>query len=139
MEALAPPQHGEQQQGEGVALNHTVSGCPLSRHEQPTSHAEGLGFRAPPEYQEVIWSDLNINLVRETLETNVAPSSSKVDSHTDQTAESGESLQVLNSESSTGAISTANLIEDAKFYQDAAIWYQDAYETLWVQQEELQH
>ena len=38
-----------------------------------------------------------------------------------------------------GAISTADLIEDAKFYQDAALGYQDAYETLRIQQEELQH
>ena len=38
-----------------------------------------------------------------------------------------------------GAISTANLIEDAKFYQDATLGYQDAYETLWLQKEELQH
>ena len=38
-----------------------------------------------------------------------------------------------------GAISTADLIEDAKFYQDTALGYQDVYETLHVQQEELQH
>ena len=69
-----------------------------------------------------------------TLETDTAPSSTKVDPHINSTAsqitESGESLQVLNSESGTGAISTADLIEDAKFYQDAAIGHQDAYETL---------
>ena len=74
-----------------------------------------------------------------TLETNTAPSSTKLDSHTNQTAESGESSQVLNSESDVGAISTADLIEDAKFYQDATIGYQDVYETLRIQQEELQH
>ena len=33
----------------------------------------------------------------------------------------------------------ADLIEDTKFYQDAALGYQDAYETLHIQQEELQH
>ena len=33
----------------------------------------------------------------------------------------------------------ADLIEDAKFYQDTALGYQDAYETLCIQQEELQH
>ena len=38
-----------------------------------------------------------------------------------------------------GAIGTANLIEDAKFYQDTMLEYQDVYETLWLQQEELQH
>ena len=50
MEALAPPQHGEQQRREGVALNCMVSGHPLSCHEQADSHAEGPGSRAPPEY-----------------------------------------------------------------------------------------
>ena len=178
MEALALP-HGELQRGEGVALNRMVSGCPLSHHEQPNSHTEGPGSRAPPEYQEVICSDLNVNLAREsqgsrveedeldsdvefqdsrevlptrsladsiaaprlthaTFETNMnnQPSSSRLESHINQTAESGESLQVLNSESGAGAISTANLIEDAKFYQDAALEYQDACETLC---QELQH
>ena len=38
-----------------------------------------------------------------------------------------------------GAVSAVDLIEDAKFYQDAAFGYQDAYETLRIQQEELQH
>ena len=71
MEALAPPQCGEQQWGEGVALNHTVSGHPLSHHEQPTSHAEGPGSRAPPEYREVIQSDLNVNPARETHSARV--------------------------------------------------------------------
>ena len=50
MEALAPPQCGEQQRGEGVALNCMVGGCPLSHHEQPTGHAERPGSRAPLEY-----------------------------------------------------------------------------------------
>ena len=68
MEALAPPQ---QQSGEGVALNHMVGGYPLSHREQPTSHAEGQGPRAPPEYREVIWSDLHINLARETHSARV--------------------------------------------------------------------
>ena len=71
MEALAPPQCGEQQQGEGVTLNRTVSGHPLSRHEQPTSHAEGPGSRAPPEYREVVRSDLNVDLARETCSARV--------------------------------------------------------------------
>ena len=184
MEALAPPQHGEQQWGEGVALNHTVGGHPLSCREQLTSHVEGPGSRAPPEYQEVIQSDHNVNLAREshsarveeneqdsdvefqdtwealpprsltdsiaaprlvptTLESNIPPSSTKIGHHTDlttrQVTESGESAQVFNSETGAGAISTADLIEDAKFYQDTAIGYQDAYDTLHIQQEELQH
>ena len=33
---------------------------------------------------------------------------------------------------------SSNLIEDAKFYQDAAVEYQSAYEALQLQQEELQ-
>ena len=78
-----------------------------------------------------------------TLETNTAPSSTEVDSHVSlaasQVTESGESLQVLDSELGVGAISMADLIEDAKFYQDTTLGYQDAYETLHVQQEELQH
>ena len=82
-------------------------------------------------------------LVPTTLETNTAPSSTEIGHHTNsmtrQIIESGESVQVLDSESGTGAISTADLTEDAIFYQDAAIGYQDAYETLHIQQAELQH
>ena len=160
-----------------------VGGHPLSRREQSISHAEGPGSRAPPEYREVVCSDLNVNLARETrssrveeteqgsdvefqdtwealpprsladsiavprlvpttLESNKAPSSTELH-HTNSTTrpitESGESAQVLDSESGAGIGSTADLIEDTKFYQDAAIEYQDAYETLCIQQEELQH
>ena len=50
MEALALPQHGEQQRGEGVALNRMVGERPLSHHEQPSSHSEDPSSRAPPEY-----------------------------------------------------------------------------------------
>ena len=39
---------------------------PLSRREQPSSQAEGQSSRAPPEYREVICSDLNVALGRET-------------------------------------------------------------------------
>ena len=78
-------------------------------------------------------------LTQATLETNNQPPLSRLESHINQTTESGESLQVLDSESGTGAIGTANLIEDAKFYQDTTLEYQDAYETLRLQQEELQH
>ena len=126
--------------GEGVALNHTVSGCPLSCREQPSSHAERPGSTAPLEYREVIQSDLNINPARETqsarveeveqdsdvefqdlrevlptrsladsiaaprltqatLETNNQPPLSRLENHINQMTESGESLQVLNSES----------------------------------------
>ena len=71
MEALAPPQHGEQQRGEGVTLNRMVSGRPLSHCEQPTSHGEGPGSRAPLEYREVVHSDLNVNLAKETRSARV--------------------------------------------------------------------
>ena len=37
-----------------------------------------------------------------------------------------------------GAMDSGDSIEDAKFYQDAAIEYQSAYKALWSQQEELQ-
>ena len=50
MEALAPPQQGEQARREGVTLNHTVGEHPLSCHEQPSNQAEGQSSRAPPEY-----------------------------------------------------------------------------------------
>ena len=146
-----------------------------------SSHAEGLSSRAPPEYREVMHSDLNIVPARDTksarvgevesdsdvefqdsrevlptrsladsiavprisqtttLETN-QPSSTRFERrHTKQSAESGESSQVLGSEEGMGAINTANLIEDIKFYQDAALGYQDAYEALQLQQEDLQH
>ena len=49
MEALASPQRGEQQRGEGVTLNRTVSGHPLSRREQADSHAEGQAL-------ELLWN-----------------------------------------------------------------------------------
>ena len=78
--------------------------------------------------------------VTPTSVTNVASSSTELTNpHTSQPSESWESLQVLDSDISTSAISAADLIEDAKFYQDAALGYQDAYETLRIQQEELQH
>ena len=38
-----------------------------------------------------------------------------------------------------GAVNTSSLIEDVKYFQDAALGYQDAYEALQLQQEELQH
>ena len=81
-----------------------------------------------------------LRLVPTTSMPNTAPSSTRLTNiHTSHHSESGESLQVLNSDISMGAISAADLIEDAKFYQDAVIGYLDAYETLCIQQEELQH
>ena len=52
-------------------------------------------------------------LTQATLETNNQPPlSTRLASHINQMTESGESLQVLDSESGAGAISTPNLIED---------------------------
>ena len=60
-----------------------------------------------------------------------------VEHHTEQ-SESGGSLQILNSEEGAGARHTANLMEDVRYFQNAALGYQDAYEALQLQQEELQ-
>ena len=68
--------------------------------------------------------------VSTTSVTTTSSSTGLTNVHTSQHSESGESLQVLDPDIGTGAISPADLIEDAKFYQDAAIGYQDAYETL---------
>ena len=65
VEATAPVQHGEHTQAEGVTLNRTVSGHPLSRREPPSSHVGQSGSRALPECCEV-HADLNMNLIRET-------------------------------------------------------------------------
>ena len=89
MDALAPPQRGEEARREGVTLNRTVGGCPLSRHEQSSSQAEGQSSRAPPEYQEVICSDLNIASAKETHSARVV----EVDSDSD--VEFQDSREVL--------------------------------------------
>ena len=89
MEALAPPQHGEQQRREGVTLNYTFGECPLSRHEQLSSHSEGPSSRAPLEYQEVVHSDLNVALARDTQSARMG----EVDSDSD--VEFQDSREVL--------------------------------------------
>ena len=179
VEALAPPQRGEQPRREGVTLNCTVGERSLSRREPPSNQAEGPSSRAPPEYREVMRSDLNIVPARDTQSARVAevdldsdvefqdsrevlPTRSLADSiavprvpqattsetmqpsstgfvehHTEQ-SESGGSLQVLNSEEGVGASNAASLIEDVRYFQNAALGYQDAYEALQLQQEELQ-
>ena len=180
MEALAPPQRDEQARRQGVTLNCTVGECPLSRHKQPSNQTEGQSSRAPPEYQEVIHSDLNVALARETcsarvvevdsdsdvefqdsrealltqsladsiavprvpqtatLETMQLSSTRLVEHHTEQ-SESGGSSQILDSDEGAGARHTANLMEDIRYFQNAALGYQDAYEALQLQQEELQN
>ena len=53
-------------------------------------------------------------------------------------SESGESPQTPSSEEGANASHVANLLEDVKYFHNAALGYQDAYETLQQQQEELQ-
>ena len=74
-----------------------------------------------------------------TTSETIQPSSTEIVSHHMEQSESGESPQVLSSEEGAGAINTASLIEDVRYFQDAALGYQDAYKALQLQQEELQH
>ena len=74
-----------------------------------------------------------------TTSETIQPSSTGNVSHRTEQSESGESPQVLGSEEGTSAINTVSLIEDIRYFQDAALGYQDAYEALQLQQEELQH
>ena len=57
-----------------------------------------------------------------------------------QRTESVESVQTLGSAESVESVNThtANLLEDVKYFHNAALSYQDAYEALQVQQVELQ-
>ena len=71
VEALAPPQHGEQPRREGVALNRMVGERPLPCRDQLSNQAEGLSSRAPPEYREVVQSDLDVALTRESQSARV--------------------------------------------------------------------
>ena len=61
-----------------------------------------------------------------------------MDQHHTEQSESGESPQILDSEQGAGASHTANLLEDVRYFQNVALGYQDAYEALQLQQEELQ-
>ena len=70
-----------------------------------------------------------------TLETDITSSSTKLDNHLSLENHCRFSTQ----SQAQVQLTQLALIEDAKFYQDAAIGYQDAYETLQIQQEELQH
>ena len=62
----------------------------------------------------------------------------ELNQHHAEQSESGESPQILNSEQGAGASHTANLLDDVRYFQNAALGYQDAYEALQLQQEELQ-
>ena len=60
--------------------------------------------------------------------------------HQVQQTESVESVQTPNSVESVESVNThtANLLEDVKYFHNAALSYQDAYEALQLQQVELQ-
>ena len=72
-----------------------------------------------------------------TIETS-QPSSHEVGQHHIEQPESGESPQTPSSEESANASHMANLLEDVRYFHNAALGYQDAYEALQQQQEELQ-
>ena len=72
-----------------------------------------------------------------TTET-MQPLLHELSQHCTKQLESGESLQTPNSEESANASHTANLLEDIRYFHNAALGYQDAYEALQQQQEELQ-
>ena len=58
--------------------------------------------------------------------------------HHEEQLESGGSPQTPNSEEGVNASHVANLLEDVKYFHNATLGYQDAYETLQQQQEKLQ-
>ena len=58
--------------------------------------------------------------------------------HQEQHPESEGSPQTLDSEGGANADHTANLLEDIKYFHNATLSYQDAYEALKLQQVELQ-
>ena len=53
----------------------------------------------------------------------IQPSSTRIVSHHTEQSESGESPQVFGSEEGAGAINTASLIEDIRYFQEAALGY----------------
>ena len=72
-----------------------------------------------------------------TLRTTQLPSLD-LTRHQEEQPESGGSPQTPGSEEGTNASHVANLLEDVKYFHNAALGYQDAYEALQQQQEELQ-
>ena len=107
MDALAPPQQGEQARRKGVALNHTVGGSPLSHREWPSSQAEGQSSRASPEYGEVIHSDLNVALANETCSARV------VELDSDSDVEFQDSREVLLTRSLADSIAVPRVPQSA--------------------------
>ena len=63
-----------------------------------------------------------------TLKTTQPPSPDLTGHHEEQ-PESGESPQTPSSEEGTNASHVANLLEDVKYFHNAALGYQDAYES----------
>ena len=71
------------------------------------------------------------------MQTTQSPSLELNQHHVEQ-PESGESPQTPRSEEGANASHMANLLEDVKYFHNATLGYQDTYETLQQQQEELQ-
>ena len=72
-----------------------------------------------------------------TLQTTSQPRPILMEHHVEQT-EPVESPQTPDSAESANAQHTANLLEDIKYFHNAALSYQDVYEALQLQQVELQ-
>ena len=66
------------------------------------------------------------------------PPSPKLNRHHVEQSESGGSPQTPSLEEGANASHMANLLEDIKYFHNAALGYQDTYEALQQQQEELQ-
>ena len=75
-----------------------------------------------------------------TAQQTSRPSSPTRTRHQVQRTESVESVQTPSSAESVESVNThtANLLEDVKYFHNAALSYQDAYEALQLQQVELQ-
>ena len=72
-----------------------------------------------------------------TLKTTQPPSPDLTEHHEEQ-PEFGGSSQTPSSEEGANASHVANLLEDVKYFHNATLGYQDSYEPLQQQQEELQ-
>ena len=93
------------------------------RHQQPRSLAESIAATRVPQVS--------------TFQT-AQPSSLDLTEHHIQQTGPVESPQTPSSVESANTKHTANLLEDIKYFHNAALSYQDAYEALQLQQAELQ-
>ena len=73
-----------------------------------------------------------------TTRETMRPSSHELSQHHTEQPETGEFPQTPSSVESANASHTANLLEDIKYFHNAALGYQDTYKALQQQQEELQ-